>query len=86
MKKFLNFRVPPGTFGVTKEVLVGPFENHCTIITVTTWPPSVVGIFQILLSCNDDDDITRSLDLGYVFKSRIETIFTKHSTEDLDSQ
>jgi len=29
---------------------------------------------------------SRSLDLVYVLKSRIETIFTKHSTEDLDSQ
>jgi len=84
LKKFLNFHQPPRTVCVTKVVPVRPFEKQCTILTDTPWPLSLVGIFQILLSCDDDD--TCSLDLGYVSKSRVETIFTKHSTEDLHSQ
>jgi len=84
LKKILNFRLPPGTVRVTNVVLVRPFVKHCTILTDTPWPLSLVGIFQILLFC--DVDITLSLDLGYVLKSRTETTFTRHSTEDLDSQ
>jgi len=37
-----------------KVVTVGPFEKHYTVLTDTPWPRSLVGIFKMLLFCDDD--------------------------------